>query len=279
MGHLSVGHPPTDGARTNNTPGRPYISHQHSGVPTRWRTHREWRQQRWSPSLEPQQRRKSYFAGFRRTCRQGEEISPDGRCLVSAGDDGLRLWSVADGRLLQLLQGPTRGARSCAFSPDGRWLASSSLDHTLCQWEIDGSAGGVLRRTLHHHSNIVPALLYSPDGDYLISSSFDRTLCRWDAHTGTLQASWPTHDTFHLALAIHPDGRLLAVGGTDQIIRLLDIESGRVCRSYMATPVLSKRSAIQRMGNCWPASAMMKPSVCGRKQWTLPANPARARPL
>ncbi len=155
-------------------------------------------------------------------------FSPDGQFLAISSDDGLRLWSLAKGRQTHLLQGATRYAWKCAFSPDGRWLASGHPNHSICLWSLTEPTGIILRHTLAQHTNLISALLFSPDSRTLFSASFDDTLRRWEVVSGALQASWSTQGTVYTALAIQPDGRRLASGSSDRAIRFLDSDSGAI---------------------------------------------------
>ena len=64
-----------------------------------------------------------------------------------------------------------------AFAPDGRTLASGSLDHTIKLWD---SASGRLLRTLTGHTHWVNSVAFSPDGRTLASGSGDKTIKLWN---------------------------------------------------------------------------------------------------
>jgi WD40 repeat protein len=55
--------------------------------------------------------------------------------LASGGwDKTIRLWDVATGRCLEVLEGHARPVYAIAFSSDGHWLASGSEDQTVKLW-------------------------------------------------------------------------------------------------------------------------------------------------
>jgi WD40 repeat protein len=62
---------------------------------------------------------------------------PGGDMLASAGGDGkIYLWNVQDGKSMDILLGHDAAVTSLAFSPDGKYLVSGSLDATVRFWEI-----------------------------------------------------------------------------------------------------------------------------------------------
>ena len=114
--------------------------------------------------------------------------SPDGRHIVSGGDDDtLRIWDATSGEALMRLEGHESLVNALAYSPDGRHIVSGSLDSTLRIW--DATSGEALM-TLRGHESSVNALAYSPDGRHIVSGSRDHTLRIWDATSGKLRYSY-----------------------------------------------------------------------------------------
>ena len=93
------------------------------------------------------------------------DLSPDGRWLATgSADDSVRLWEVATGRSVAVLQGHTDDVRSVAFSPLGDRLASTSEDGTVRLWSIPDGAPLVEMSSLLERILLVR---YSPDGSLL----------------------------------------------------------------------------------------------------------------
>jgi WD40 repeat protein len=53
-------------------------------------------------------------------------FSPDGTLLVTASlDHDARIWNVASGKTIRILEGHAGSVSSAAFSPDGRWVVTA----------------------------------------------------------------------------------------------------------------------------------------------------------
>jgi WD40 repeat protein len=63
--------------------------------------------------------------------------SPDGRVLA-VGDHKIQLWELAAGKIRQEFVGHEGDVRCLAFSPNGRLLASGSMDTTVLIWDVWG---------------------------------------------------------------------------------------------------------------------------------------------
>jgi WD40 repeat protein len=102
--------------------------------------------------------------------------SPDGRLLASPSKDStIRIWDVAGGRCVAVLEGQTSGTiEGMAWSPDGTMLVSGGFDKTVRVWNI---ATHSLHRTLKGHASWVNDVTWSPHGVVIASViSNDTTL-------------------------------------------------------------------------------------------------------
>ena len=56
--------------------------------------------------------------------------------LAGVSGNVIKLWDATTGRELLTLTGHTGWVMGLAFSPDGQWLASTSLDGTVKIWSL-----------------------------------------------------------------------------------------------------------------------------------------------
>ncbi|WP_414590255.1 WD40 repeat domain-containing protein, partial [Scytonema sp. PCC 10023] len=63
-----------------------------------------------------------------------------------------------------------------AFSPDGKTIASGSVDNTVRLWNLNGQ----LLKTLSGHGSSVRSVAFSPDGKTIASGNNDNTVRLWN---------------------------------------------------------------------------------------------------
>jgi WD40 repeat protein len=158
-------------------------------------------------------------------------VSRDGKWLATGSSDGsVCVWDLPRRKLLhKLTGGHSDYVYFLAFSPDGAALVSGDQVDRAIVWD---RAKGTERARL----NLIPqrrlgaftGLAFTPDGKKVVlaGQGLGTGVVIWDLATNKIDADptarikGPISD--HYCLALSPDGRTLATGGSE-VIRLWDL--------------------------------------------------------
>jgi WD40 repeat protein len=191
-------------------------------------------------------------------------FSPDGSRLVTCSQDRTaRVLDARTGRFLVAFTGHTADVNRVAFSPSGKqavtWGQQVADGNVVARlWEVEtGREVARLEVPREHHSN-VGQVFFSPDGTKVVTcnlttyvgtadpddpSAFS-PLRIWDAGDGEPLHDllpWRSNNDRSLArvsamsrvAAMSRDGRLVACGGEDGVVRLFDAAQGKLLREML----------------------------------------------
>jgi WD40 repeat protein/uncharacterized caspase-like protein len=205
--------------------------------------------------IESGRRKRSFDAG---SPGSSLAVSPDGRQLAIGASGTISVWDLISGvqqRSIKTGDGGGFGVAAVAYSPDGKWLASASMDTSFAHpvlevWDVQTaqrvwSFAGAFQ---------VSAIAFSPDSGSLVGAVAGRdykyTIHAWNAATGRLLKTLGGTQESVQAFAFSPDGRLLISGGDDRVqeqgefsrpdlnpgksnnIKVWDLASGSLIRNF-----------------------------------------------
>lgn len=124
------------------------------------------------------------------------------------------------------LGGHTKEVNVIAFSPNGKILASGSLDKKIHLW--DSQFGKKLKTIELQNPENVSSLAFSPDGKILACGFKGGAILLWDIVAGKEMKTIKNNNYTVNSISFHPiESGKIAIGSDDKTIRIWDIDSDK----------------------------------------------------
>ena len=162
---------------------------------------------------------------------------PNDKTLLSASADGVvRLWSLADGKLMQTFRNPDGGSAAAAVSADGRWLARADKGNTISLWNLMEQSHG---HSLVAHIAPVTRLLFSPDASMLVSYDNSGQLLLWDMETFSIKQRYPIYEQEVTAIDFGTNSRWVATGDVSGEVIYWSVDGNKVANFKAYDDIIS----------------------------------------
>jgi WD40 repeat protein len=144
-------------------------------------------------------------------------------------DGTVRVWDLAGGRCIAVLEGHTGGVRSVAVTADGQRAASVSMDGTVRVWDL---AGGRCIAVLEGHAGWVNGVAVTADGRAAVSRSNDQTVRVWDLVGGRCIATFDDESEAARKAWATAHHRLVGLGHESYGLTLRTLAQGEVLARF-----------------------------------------------
>lgn len=157
----------------------------------------------------------------------GSSISHNGKTIALTDGNNITIWDSEKGKQLRTLKGHTDDVASLVFSPNNKYLASSTFNSSIIIWDVNsGKKICQLKDSFdysHSHS-----LTFGPDGYHLALSSMS-DIHIWNINSGICERNLSGHWGEVLSLCYSNDGKRIVSGSVDNNVRIWDVGSlGRI---------------------------------------------------
>ena len=133
-------------------------------------------------------------------------FTPSGTRLISGSEDtSVRSWPVRGGRSHVVCKA-RRQIFDVAVSPDGKRIVYSDNDNYSCVHDL--ASGKQIARC--HHGAIAQSVMFDPQGERVVAVSRGVTI--WEAKTGRVLLKFAAPDAEFCRAALHPDAQRVLIG-------------------------------------------------------------------
>jgi WD40 repeat protein len=161
----------------------------------------------------------------------GVGFSPDGARLATCGADKfVKVFAVPSGKFIKSFEGHTHHVMDVAWKSDGKLLVSAGADNAIKVWDYDK---GEQLRSFGNHNKQITRLVFKGKTSQVATCSGDQTVRFWDIDNGNGGLTIGGSNDYLYAVDVSSDGKVVAAGGEEGIVRLFNGENGQLIKALL----------------------------------------------
>jgi WD40 repeat protein len=152
------------------------------------------------------------------------EMSPDGKFIITAGDNTLKAWTP-EGQQIYLIKEMTTTIMSADLDSSGKYIVAGEFNKTF---KLYDAIKGVKIADFRGNTDVAMTVCFNHNGSKIASAAGNGNIRIWDRETQAVIAQMNGQSMDIYSLAFSYDDRYLASASKDKTINIYDLKSNKL---------------------------------------------------